>query len=88
MTTAGINKLTENRDALVITGVVEDGKDANNNTVYKDATFTFESGKTYMYNGETGGATIINYYSDYYARESANFMTKVNALRLRTFHII
>lgn len=89
MTTAGISKLTENRDALVITGVVEDGKDANNNTVYKDATFTFESGKTYMYNGkETSGATIINnYYSDYYARESANFMTKVNALRLRTLSL-
>ncbi|WP_448789931.1 SusC/RagA family TonB-linked outer membrane protein [Bacteroides graminisolvens] len=89
MTTAGISKLTESRDALAITGVVEDGKDANNNTVYKDATFTFESGKTYMYNGkETSGATIINnYYSDYYARESANFMTKVNALRLRTLSL-
>ncbi|MFA6745856.1 MAG: SusC/RagA family TonB-linked outer membrane protein, partial [Bacteroides graminisolvens] len=63
MTTAGISKLTESRDALAITGVVEDGKDANNNTVYKDATFTFESGKTYMYNGkETSGATIINNY--------------------------
>jgi len=89
MTVAGISKLTESRDALSITGAVLAGEDSNGNPIYEDKTFNFEAGKTYQYNGkETSGATIIkNYYSDYYARESANFMTKVNALRLRTISL-
>lgn len=52
-------------------------------------TNTFEANKTYTYNGkETSGKTIIaNYYQDIYPNETANFMTKVNALRLRTISL-
>lgn len=89
MTVAGISKLTEGRDALTITGVVATGEDANGNPIYEDKTFNFEAGKTYQYNGkETSGAYIIeNYYTQYYKNESANSMTKVNALRLRTISL-
>ena len=59
------------------------------NTNGEFVTNTFEANKTYTYNGkETSGKTIIaNYYQDIYPNETANFMTKVNALRLRTISL-
>mgnify|MGYP003055982075 FL=1 len=85
MTVAGTSKLTENRDYLKVSGVVQTGG-TKDNPIYEDRTFEFESGKTYQYNGKTtSGETIINgYWQTYYARESANFMKEVNSLRLRT----
>ena len=89
MTVGGVSKLTEGRDALSVKGVVVDGTDDKGNPIYADKTFAFEANKTYLFNGkETSGATIIHkYYSEYYPRESASFMTKVNALRLRTISL-
>lgn len=89
MTVAGTSKLTENRDILTINGAVEAGKDSEGATIYEDKSYTFEAGKTYQFNGkETSGTTIINgYWQTYYARESANFMKKVNSLRLRTISL-
>lgn len=85
MTVAGTSKLTENRDYLKVSGVVQTGG-TKDNPIYEDRTFEFEAGKTYQYNGKTtSGETIINgYWQTYYARESANFMKEVNSLRLRT----
>ena len=84
MTIAGTSTLTANRDHLVITGVQDDG-----NGGYTDVTYEFYADQTYTYNGKTtSGSTIINnYYQNYYALESANFMKKVNSLRLRTISL-
>ena len=80
MTLAGVSELSANRERIEVSGVNPDGEYVTN---------VFEADKTYMYNGkETSGKTIIsNYYQDIYPNETANFMTKVNALRLRTLSL-
>ena len=80
MTAAGVSELTGDRSILHISGVDTDGNP-------KD--YTFEAGKTYTYNNKTvsGEYIINNYYQDYYLYESANFMKKVNSLRLRTISL-
>lgn len=80
MTLAGVSELSANREKIEVSGVNTDGEYVTN---------VFEADKTYMYNGkETSGKTIIaNYYQDIYPNETANFMTKVNALRLRTLSL-
>lgn len=62
---------------LTVTGVDADGNAVSN---------TWEANKTYMFNGvETSGYNIIqNYYQNYYAKETRNYITKVNSLRLRS----
>ena len=89
MVKAGTAKMTENRNELTITGVQADGKDADGNIIYKDATQTFKAGETYSYNGKTvsGQYIINNYWQSFYPQESANFMTKVNSLRLRSISV-
>jgi len=84
MTVNGMSKRTMGRDALTLEGVVITGGTSENPT-YEDKTFTFEADNTYTIGGtETSGKNIIqNYWSTYYPRESANFMTDVNWLRLR-----
>ena len=85
MTVNGMSKRTMERDALTLTGVVMTGG-TSENPVYEDKTFTFEANQTYNIGGtQTSGRNIIqNYWSTYYPRESANFMTDVNWLRLRS----
>ena len=80
MTLAGVSELSANRERIEVSGVNTEGEYVTN---------VFEADKTYMYNGkETSGKTIIaNYYQDIYPNETANFMTKVNALRLRTLSL-
>lgn len=80
MTLAGVSELSANRERIEVSGVNTNGEYVTN---------VFEADKTYMYNGkETSGKTIIaNYYQDIYPNETANFMTKVNALRLRTLSL-
>ena len=87
MTGAGVSKLTENRDRIEINGVFNTGTEKK--PVWEDRHYVFESGKTYDFNGKkTSGDVIINnYYSDYYTKESANFMKEVNSLRLRTISL-
>ncbi len=77
MTIAGTSKLSENRERIEVSGVNKAGEFVTN---------VFEAGKTYMYNGkQTSGQTIIaNYWQSIYPNESRNFMTDVNALRLRS----
>lgn len=80
MTLAGVSELSANRERIEVSGVNTEGEYVTN---------VFEADKTYMYNGkETSGKSIIaNYYQDIYPNETANFMTKVNALRLRTLSL-
>ncbi|WP_373725742.1 SusC/RagA family TonB-linked outer membrane protein [Bacteroides heparinolyticus] len=77
MTLAGISELSAQREKIEVSGVNGSGEFVTN---------VFEADKIYTYNGkEASGRTIIaNYYQDIYPYETANFMTKVNALRLRT----
>lgn len=82
MTNSGVSKFSgdvRNQD-LTVTGV-----DANGNAVSN----TWSANQTYLFNGvETSGHNIIkNYYTSYYTRETANFITDVNLLRLRTLSV-
>lgn len=84
MTLAGTSLLSAERETLTI-----DGVQLNDNGDYENVTYTFNADETYLFNGvTTSGKTIINnYYQDYYADESANFMTNVKSLRLRTLAV-
>lgn len=81
MTAAGVSERSLNRERIEVSGVNVDGEFVTN---------VFEADKTYIYNGkEVSGRMIISkeYYQDIYPHESVNFMTKVNALRLRTISL-
>ncbi|WP_223581568.1 SusC/RagA family TonB-linked outer membrane protein [Sphingobacterium sp. GVS05A] len=84
MTVGGMSKRTEDRDQLVLNGAIRSGG-TNDAPVYEDKTFTFLADQMYDIKGvSTSGRKIIqDYWSDFYARESANFMVKTNWLRLR-----
>lgn len=85
MTLNGLSKRSENRDQLTLSGAVRNGG-TDLEPQYTDKTFTFLADGVYDVIGvQTSGKKIIqDYWSDYYARESANFMTKTNWLRLRS----
>lgn len=87
MTVNGMSKRTMQRDVLTLDGVVNTGTAAA--PVYEDKTFTYEAGGFYDIRGiQTSGESIIqNYWSDFYTRESANFMTNTNWLRLRSISL-
>ena len=57
--------------------------------IYEDKTFTFNANETYDVKGTpTNGKKIIqDYWNTYYPRESANFKTDTNWLRLRTISL-
>ncbi len=80
MTVSGLSDIAENRESITITGVQKQ------NGEYVDVSKTFTADGTYDLNGTqvSGRYFIRQYYQSYYARESANFLTKVNLLRLRT----
>lgn len=80
MTVAGVSELSANRESISVSGVNPAGEFVTN---------TFDADKTYMYNGkETSGRTIIaNYYQSILPNETVNFMTKVNAIRLRSLSL-
>lgn len=87
MTIAGTSELSADRESITITGVEQTGTDATTGApIYETKEYTYNSDGVYTFNGvSTSGKTIIsNYYQDYYATESANFMTNVKSLRLRT----
>lgn len=71
------------QEPLVITGVQADGNG------YKDVTYTFEPDKVYTFNGtqDLGYNIIKNYYTNYYNRETSNYITKVNSLRMRSISL-
>ena len=77
------------QETLVLDGVVQVGKDANNEPVYEAYHKEYDPNQTYVINGvEQSGYNIIkNYYTSYYAKEAANYLTKVNSLRLRSLSL-
>lgn len=85
MTVNGMSKRSMDRETLTIEGVVNNGG-TSESPIYDPKTFTFQANEMYDVKGvETSGRKIIqDYWSDFYARESANFMTNTNWLRLRT----
>jgi TonB-linked SusC/RagA family outer membrane protein len=95
MTANGMSPRTANRDQLTLTGVVKTGEtigyDADNNEVkipvYEKKEFTFDANGTYPVSATTsqsGRYIIQQYWNDYYLKNSANFMTETNWLRLRS----
>ena len=84
MTMSGMSKLTEGRDRLEITGV-----QASGDGYTPVETHVFEADCVYNFNGTkiSGKELIKNYYTSYYYRESRNFITDVNSLRLRTISL-
>ncbi|MDR2692151.1 MAG: SusC/RagA family TonB-linked outer membrane protein, partial [Dysgonamonadaceae bacterium] len=91
LTEQGMSARSADREKLTLTGVVETGKDAENNPVYSEPrTFTYEADKMYdikvgnNIQQQSGRYLINNYWQDAYLKESANFMTNTNWLRLRT----
>lgn len=96
MTINGMSKRTLERNELTIAGAIQTGtKDevVDGKTVkvpiYEDKTFTFNANDTYDVKGTpTNGKKIIqDYWNTYYPRESANFKTETNWLRLRSISL-
>ncbi|MBO4536819.1 MAG: SusC/RagA family TonB-linked outer membrane protein [Bacteroidales bacterium] len=70
--------------------VIQDGKEKVVDVPdYEAMTHTWSPNSTYKFNDvETSGLSIIqNYYQGYYPRETANYLTKVNLLRLRSLSL-
>ncbi|WP_164111005.1 MULTISPECIES: SusC/RagA family TonB-linked outer membrane protein [Sphingobacterium] len=84
MTVNGMSKRSMERESITLDGVVNTGTATA--PVYQDKSVTFEADQTYDVKGvQTSGRKIIqDYWSDFYTRESANFMTNTNWLRLRS----
>lgn len=82
MTQSGTSEFSADirNQPLTISGVDSDGNPVSN---------TWEVGKTYLYNGvEMSGYNIIqNYYQGQYNYETANWVTRVNSLRLRSINL-
>ncbi|MDR3133337.1 MAG: TonB-dependent receptor, partial [Prevotellaceae bacterium] len=88
MTINGMSKLAEARESLTVQGVVNTGTTAN--PVYEDRTFTFNNKQDYPVSAsatQNGKYIIQQYWSSYYHKESANFMTETNWLRLRSLSL-
>lgn len=82
MDNAGVSQFSADirNKPLTVTGVDADGNPVSN---------TWEANKTYIFNGvETSGYNIIqNYYQTYYPKETRNYITEVNSLRLRSISL-
>lgn len=82
MDKSGVSKFSGDvrNEPLTITGVNADGNAVTN---------TWNAWDTYTYSGkETLGYNIIeDYYTNYYNKETANYITNVNLLRLRSISI-
>ncbi len=96
MTINGMSKRTLNRDELTLDGAVQTGTrdevidgETVEVPIYEDKSFTFKPDETYDVKGTlTSGRKIIqDYWNSYYPRESANFQTNTNWLRLRTISL-
>ncbi len=92
MTNAGTSQFSADvrNQPLTVTGVQQTGKDANGNPVYGAVeSHTWTPDGVFEYNNkQTSGYNIIkNYYTGAYSYEVANWLTKVNSLRLRTLSL-
>jgi hypothetical protein len=85
LTVNGVSPRTENRESLTLSGVVNTG--TSDNPVYEEREFTFDANGTYPVSAtasQNGRYIIQQYWSSYYVKESAEFMTETNWLRLRS----
>ena len=92
MTNAGTSQFSADvrNQPLTITGVQQTGKDDKGNPVYGAVeSHTWTPDGVFEYNNkQTSGYNIIkNYYTGAYSYEVANWLTKVNSLRLRTLSL-
>lgn len=92
MDLAGTSKFSGDvrQQTLHIEGVQEIGKDADGNPVYSEVkSFDFAPDGVYDISGvQTPGLNVIkNYYTGAYIKNTANYITKVNSLRMRTLSI-
>ena len=82
MDVAGVSKFSGDarNETLTVSGV-----DANGNAVSN----SWNINNTYIFNGvETSGYNIVqSYYQTYYPKETANYITSVNLLRLRSISV-
>ena len=87
MTSNGMSTRTQDRESLTIKGVINTG--TSTAPIYEDKEFTFDANQTYtMSSGVQSGRYVIQqYWSSEYLKESANFMTKTNWLRLRSLSL-
>lgn len=78
---------------LTIDGVFQVGtekdKDGKDIPIYEARSNTWDPKQVYDFNGvPTSGQNIIkSYYTGYYTQEAANYITKVNLLRLRSLSV-
>ena len=92
MDVAGVSKRSADwrNQTLTVTGVQQIGKDADNNPIYGDVVSkTWKADEVYEFNGQQklGYNIIKDYYTSYYQKETANYITSVNSLRLRTISL-
>ena len=99
MTMSGVSEFSGDirNQPLTISGVQgEDkvvGKDENGNdivkTIYNDVSNTWTPGQTCTYNNKqmNGTNVITSYYTGAYGYETANWLTNVNSLRLRSISL-
>ena len=92
MMSAGTSEFSADvRDqALVIEGVVDSGqKDADGNIIWESYSATYNADDNYVINGvaKSGYNIIKDYYTGAYASETANYLTEVNSLRLRSLSL-
>ncbi|MFD2553614.1 SusC/RagA family TonB-linked outer membrane protein [Sphingobacterium tabacisoli] len=87
MTINGMSKRSMERESITLNGAINTGTASN--PVYEDKSFTYVADQDYEISGvKTSGKKIIqDYYTTFYARESANFMTNTNWLRLRSISL-
>lgn len=89
MTQSGTSKFSGDvrNQALTITGVTNVG--TKKDPVYEDVSNTWEPDKVYEFGGKKvlGYNIIKNYYTGAYNYETANWITSVNSLRLRTLSL-
>jgi outer membrane receptor protein involved in Fe transport len=94
LTNNGMSARTQGRESLTITGVWNTGnKDADGNPIYSDPqTYEYKAGEMYSIGSQQSGEYVIrNYFADPsatvvspYNLETANYITDVNWLRLRS----
>ncbi len=92
MDVAGTSKRSADwrNQSLTVTGVQVAGKDADGKPIYSDVVSkTWKADEVYEFNGQKklGYNIIKDYYTSYYQKETANYITSVNSLRLRTISL-
>ncbi|MDD4514461.1 SusC/RagA family TonB-linked outer membrane protein [Massilibacteroides sp.] len=92
MTSIGRSLRSIDRESITLSGAAKNPTTGD----LESKTYTFEANKFYLKGvevpsgtakAESGNYIIQNYYSDYYNRESANYMTDTNWLRLRSISL-